>query len=92
MVGDLYGDPTVKIHKLFALKSGIFRSLIRPLYSGLVKYGWKGIVEGFRLGYETSHLAGDSWQQGGVILLDSHANIIYQVNSLDIITIPYYTY
>jgi len=76
--GELFGDPAVGTHKLFALKSGIFRSIFMPLWSGMKKYGFKGIVEGFRLGYETSHLAGASWQQGGVVLLDNDGKIVYQ--------------
>lgn len=37
------------------------------------------IFSGVRLGLETSHLAGDSWIQGGTILLDQDGNILYQV-------------
>nr|KAG5706738.1 hypothetical protein BaRGS_007241 [Batillaria attramentaria] len=34
--------------------------------------------EGIRLAKETSHLAGDSWQQGGTVLLDKNQKILYQ--------------
>ncbi|XP_076457436.1 uncharacterized protein T05H10.8-like [Babylonia areolata] len=38
----------------------------------------KGVVEGIRLAKETSHLAGDSWQQGGTVLLDRRGVVLYQ--------------
>ena len=44
--GELIGDPSTVIHHLFHLKSGKFRSLIRPLVSGVSKYGVRGVVEG----------------------------------------------
>lgn len=43
---DLYSDPQVGLYKLFALKSGRFRSLVMPIFSGLKKYGFKGVKEG----------------------------------------------
>lgn len=76
--GDLFTDPSVSLYKYFQLKKGVFRSLVRPLYSGFKTYGLKGIVEGIRLAKETSHLAGDSWQQGGTLLLDKDKNVLYQ--------------
>ncbi|XP_070202211.1 uncharacterized protein [Littorina saxatilis] len=76
--GDLFTDPTVTLYKYFSLKRGIFRSLLRPFYTGFMTYGVKGVIEGIRLARETSHLAGDSWQQGGTILLDKEENILYQ--------------
>ena len=36
---------------------------------------------GIRLAKETSHLAGDSWQQGGTVLVDKDGNILYQVGT-----------
>ena len=36
-------------------------------------------VAGVRLAKETAHLAGDSWQQGGTILLDKDEKVLYQV-------------
>ena len=36
-------------------------------------------VAGIRLAKETAHLAGDSWQQGGTILLDKDEKVLYQV-------------
>lgn len=44
--GRLYSDPEVEVHKLFALKSGIFRSIFMPLFTGFKKYGFRGIFEG----------------------------------------------
>lgn len=75
--GDFYSDPSVTLYKTFNLKRGVFRSLFKPLLSGFKTYGMKGIVEGIRLGVETSHLAGDSWQQGGTVLLDKDSNVLY---------------
>lgn len=37
------------------------------------------IILGLRLGIETSHLAGDSWMQGGTVLLDQDGRILFQV-------------
>lgn len=37
------------------------------------------IFSGVRLGLETSHLAGDSWIQGGTLLLNQDGNTLYQV-------------
>lgn len=34
------------------------------------------------MGLEKSHLAGDSWIQGGTILLDQDGNIVYQVPAI----------
>lgn len=76
--GDLYTDPQVALHKLFHLKRGIFCSLVRPFFTAFSTYGMKGVVEGIRLGKETSHLAGDPWQQGGTVLLDKNQKILYQ--------------
>lgn len=42
------------------------------------------IFSGVKLGLETSHLAGDSWIQGGTILLDQDGNILYQVHVSEI--------
>lgn len=42
------------------------------------------IYSGVKLGLETSHLAGDSWIQGGTILLDQDGNILYQVHVSEI--------
>lgn len=75
--GDLYSDPQLGLYKLFDLKRGRIRSLLMPLISGISKYGMKGVKEGVKLGYETSHLAGDSWQQGGTVILDQEGNIKY---------------
>ncbi|XP_063414479.1 peroxiredoxin-like 2C [Mytilus trossulus] len=75
--GDLYSDPQLHLYKLFSLKRGRFRSLVMPIVSGLRKYGMRGVTEGIKLGYETGHLAGDSWQQGGTVILDTEANIKY---------------
>lgn len=77
LFGDFYTDPSVNLYKIFTLKRGVFRSLFRPLLTGLKTYGVKGIVEGIRLGLETSHLAGDSWQQGGTALLDTDGNLLF---------------
>ena len=38
-------------------------------------------VAGIRLAKETAHLAGDSWQQGGTILLDKDEKVLYQVHN-----------
>jgi len=67
--GELYIDLARKSHKAFGLFRGIYQSLIPPIIDGVQKYGWKGVIEGARLGWETAHLAGDSWQQGGTFLL-----------------------
>jgi len=75
--GELYSDPTLKIHKLFSLKRGIWSSLVTPLWPGFKQYGIMGIIEGFRLGLELSHLAGDSWQQGGTFVLSSEGRVMF---------------
>lgn len=76
--GDLFTDPSVTLYNHFRLKRGVFRSLVRPFFTGLKTYGLKGVVEGIRLAKETSHLAGDSWQQGGTVLLDREGTVLYQ--------------
>ncbi|XP_067660967.1 uncharacterized protein [Haliotis asinina] len=78
LCGEIFDDPSVSTYKVFSLKRGVFRSIFRPLVRGVKKYGFKGIVEGFRLGLEKSHLAGDSWQQGGTVLLDRSGQVLYQ--------------
>ena len=35
---------------------------------------------GIRLGVEQGHLAGDSWQQGGIVLLNSKPEVLFQVS------------
>lgn len=40
------------------------------------------IFSGVKLGLEKSHLAGDSWIQGGTILLGQDGNIVYQVPAI----------
>lgn len=60
------------------LKRGVFRSLFRPLVAGIRKYGFRGVLEGIRLGKEAHHLAGDSWQQGGMVLLDTAGGVLHQ--------------
>jgi len=67
--GELYIDLSRKSHKAFKLFRGVWQSLVPPIWDGLQKYGWRGIIEGSRLGFETAHLAGDSWQQGGTFLM-----------------------
>jgi len=67
--GELYIDLPRNSHKAFKLFRGVWQSLITPLWEGIPKYGWRGLIEGCRLGFETAHLAGDSWQQGGTFLL-----------------------
>ncbi|VDI41748.1 Hypothetical predicted protein [Mytilus galloprovincialis] len=64
-----------RIVRLTHAVEGRFRTV--PIVSGLRKYGMKGVTEGIKLGYETGHLAGDSWQQGGTVILDTEANIKY---------------
>lgn len=76
--GDLFTDPQVSLYRYFQLKRGVFRSLVRPFFTAFTMYGIKGVVEGIRLAKETSHLAGDSWQQGGTVLLDKNQKILYQ--------------
>lgn len=72
---DMYSDPQLGLYTLFDLKRGRFRSLVMPIISGVRNYGFKGVTEGIKLGYETSHLAGDSWQQGGTVVVDADGNI-----------------
>lgn len=78
MIGHLYTDPTLTFHQVFQLKRGVFRSLVMPLFSGIRKYGFGGVIEGARLGVEKSHISGDSWQQGGTVVLDKEARVIYK--------------
>ena len=75
--GELFSDPTLKIHKAFKLQRGVWKSLVTPLWPGLKRYGIMGIIEGIRLGTEFSHLVGDSWQQGGVFVISPDGNIVY---------------
>ena len=37
---------------------------------------------GIRLGVEQGHLAGDSWQQGGIVLLNSKPEVLFQVSDV----------
>ncbi|XP_062616789.1 uncharacterized protein LOC134278489 [Saccostrea cucullata] len=76
--GELYTDPSISLYKIFQMKSGRFRSLVMPLWHGAKRYGFSGVMEGLRLGMETSHLAGDSWIQGGTVLLDQRGNTLFQ--------------
>ncbi|KAL8587216.1 hypothetical protein ACOMHN_013301 [Nucella lapillus] len=76
--GDLYTDPSVTLYNYFRLKRGMLRSLVRPLLTGVKTYGLRGVVEGLRLARETSPLAGDSWQQGGTVLLVRAGAVLYQ--------------
>lgn len=76
--GEMYSDPTLYIHNLFGLKRGVYSSLFAPLWPGFKTYGLAGILEGIRLGFEMSHLVGDSWQQGGTFLLDGSAKVLFQ--------------
>lgn len=78
MSGELYSDPTTSLYKTFHMKRGRFRSLVMPIWNSVSRYGWSGAVEGVKLGLETSHLAGDSWIQGGTLLLNQDGNILYQ--------------
>lgn len=66
MSGELYSDPTTSLYKTFHMKRGRFRSLVMPIWNSVSRYGWSGAVEG------------DSWIQGGTILLDQDGNILYQ--------------
>ena len=75
--GELFSDPTLNIHKVFGLKRGIWRSLVTPLWPGFKQYGMMGIIEGFRLGLEFSHLVGDSWQQGGTFVISSEGRVMF---------------
>jgi len=75
--GELFSDPTLKIHKVFQLKRGIWQSLVTPLWPGYKQYGLMGIIEGIQLGIEFSNLVGDSWQQGGVYVISSDSKVIY---------------
>ena len=75
--GELFSDPTLKIHKAFQLKRGIWQSLVTPLWPGFKQYGIMGIIEGIRLGTELSNLVGDSWQQGGAFVMTSDSKIVY---------------
>ena len=75
--GELFSDPTLKIHKLFQLKRGVWQSLVTPLWPGFKQYGIMGIIEGIRLGMEFSNLVGDSWQQGGVFVISPDGTIVY---------------
>lgn len=75
--GELFSDPTLKIHKAFQLKRGVWQSLVTPLWPGFKQYGLRGIIEGFRLGMEFSHLVGDSWQQGGTFVISIDSKIVY---------------
>ena len=45
--GDLFTDPSVILYKHFSLKRGMFRSLVRPFYTGFKTYGVKGVIEGW---------------------------------------------
>ena len=45
--GDLFTDPSVILYKHFSLKRGVFRSLVRPFYTGFKTYGVKGVIEGW---------------------------------------------
>eukprot|EP00920_Eleutheroschizon_duboscqi_P007756 GHVT01017775.1.p1 GENE.GHVT01017775.1~~GHVT01017775.1.p1 ORF type:complete len:130 (+),score=9.70 GHVT01017775.1:147-536(+) len=76
--GEVYSDPDRSLHKLFHLKRGVFRTLATSVSSGAKAYGFKGLVEAFKFSKETVHLAGDYWQQGGTLLLDRDANVLYQ--------------
>lgn len=75
--GELFSDPTLKIHQAFQLKRGKWQSLVTPLWPGFKRYGLMGIIEGIRLGMEFSHLVGDSWQQGGTFVISSDSTIMY---------------
>lgn len=75
--GELFSDPTLKIHKAFQLKRGIGQSLVTPLWPGFKQYGLMGIIEGIRLGMEFSHLVGDSWQQGGAFVISPNSKVMY---------------
>ncbi|XP_025102065.1 LOW QUALITY PROTEIN: thioredoxin-like protein AAED1 [Pomacea canaliculata] len=75
--GDLFTDPSVSLYKYFQLKKRCFPFAGAAFY-WLQNLWLKGIVEGIRLAKETSHLAGDSWQQGGTLLLDKDKNVLYQ--------------
>lgn len=75
--GELFSDPTLKIHKAFRLKRGVWQSLVTPLWPGFKQYGLMGIIEGIRLGMEFSNLVGDSWQQGGTFVISSDSKIMY---------------
>lgn len=75
--GELFSDPTLKIHKVFQLKRGIWRSLVTPLWPGFKQYGLMGIIEGIQLGMEFSNLVGDSWEQGGAFVISSDSRLIY---------------
>ncbi|XP_078323568.1 prostamide/prostaglandin F synthase-like isoform X3 [Crassostrea virginica] len=76
--GEIYTDPETSLYKMFNMKKGVFRSLVMPLWRGFRTYGMSGVLEGFRLGVESSHLAGDSWIQGGTVLLDQSGKVLYQ--------------
>ncbi|KAJ8297649.1 hypothetical protein KUTeg_024180 [Tegillarca granosa] len=45
LIGHLFTDPTLTFHQVFQLKRGIFRSLVMPLFSGIKKYGFGGVIE-----------------------------------------------
>ena len=75
--GELFSDPTLKIHKAFQLKRGVWKSLVTPLWPGFRRYGVMGIIEGIRLGMEFSNLVGDSWQQGGTFVISWDSKIMY---------------
>lgn len=64
-------DSQKHLHRLFGLYRGVYSSLILGTYYGLVNYGFSGVLEGIRLGFELGgkKYVSDSWQQGGMVLL-----------------------
>lgn len=44
----------------------------------LVNYEIIILDPGARLGVEKSHISGDSWQQGGTVILDKETRVIYK--------------
>mmetsp|Transcript_9005 Transcript_9005/g.25228 ORF Transcript_9005/g.25228 Transcript_9005/m.25228 type:complete len:198 (-) Transcript_9005:318-911(-) len=75
--GTLLLDMDRVTHRIAGLHRGVVASLLAPLGPGIMKYGWAGVFEGIALAFEKGHLVGDSWQQGGVVVLDEAKTVLY---------------
>lgn len=70
--GELYLDTLERpLYQCFGLNWSVYHSLVTPVVDGFFRFGWKGIVEGFRLGVKHSNVAGNSWQMGGIFVVRS---------------------
>ena len=69
--GEMLLDPTTAAYGAFGLTKSIYASLVPSIVNGMHTHGLAAVGEGIRLGWKNAALAGDSWQQGGMFLLEA---------------------